>query len=51
MIAEGQVRSSGKAAPETDRRLDKAMIHLDRSGLDRTFMVAVRREGARKAVA
>lgn len=51
MIAEGQVRSKGHGVPDTDRRLDKAMIRLDRSGLDRTFMIAVRREGARKAVA
>lgn len=51
MIAEGQVRSNRQSVPNSDRRLDKAMIRLDRSGLDRTFMIAVRREGARKAVA
>lgn len=50
MIAEGQVRSSRDAA-EAGRQLDKAMIRLDRGALDRTFMIAVRREGARKAVA
>lgn len=51
MIAEGQVRGTRDAAPETDRRRDKAMIRLDRGALDRTFMIAVRRDGAGRAVA
>ena len=50
MIADGQLRSTRDSA-ETGRRLDKAMVRLDRGALDRTFMVAVRREGVRKAVA
>lgn len=49
MIAEGQVRGSKEAAQDEDRRLDKAMIRLDRGALDRTFMIAVRREGAGRA--
>ncbi len=48
MIAEGQVRSD---AAETGRRLDKAMVRLDRGALDQTFMIAVRRDGVGKAVA
>lgn len=51
MIAEGQLRGGVGAGKGPDERYDKAMIRLDQGALDQTFMVAIRREGAAKAIA
>jgi gas vesicle protein GvpL/GvpF len=51
MIAEGQVFGGNASKVDPEKRLEKAMVRLDRGALDQTFMISVRREGSRKAVA